>query len=350
MGDCWEVLPKVSRSFSLCIRVLPEPLHEQMMLSYLIYRAIDTIEDSQVTAPVKKAMFGEFVSTLRGKSFPAAKVAACKDRMLKSLDYTYEKDLLEKLDSVIKAYYLQPVRVRAAIRKWGRVMAKGMYEFQSKKIDTFKDQDRYSYYVAGVVGYLFNDLLYVNEVITLDAKKRLHRHARKFGLALQKVNILRDVAHDIPQKRFYWPVAILNKYELNYQSILQAENRGKAMKVLREEIDDALQYIYSGMFYIMSLPQNALRVRMFCLIPLFMAIESYIKCIDNREIFDSGKTVKIDRAKVHDIVVKSTLWGTSNKHLLQWFTATMGRAQPGLLKTKYGHALLELEAGAGKKN
>lgn len=343
MDVCWGILPKVSRSFALCIKVLPKPLDEQLMLSYLIYRIIDTIEDSSAKLEVKRELFDAYVTSLSGKAFNAKKQAELKARLFEKIDCTYEKELIENSDVVAAAYFRQPQKVRSAIRRWGRVMAKGMFEFQKKEISTFNDQDRYSYYVAGVVGYLFNDLLYYNNIITKKAKRRMHTHALKFGLALQKVNILRDVAHDIPSKRYYWPVKVLNKYELNYESILKAENRGKAMKVLREEIDDALQYIYAGMYYVMSLPSGALRVRMFCLIPLFMAIESYIKCIDNRDIFDSGKTVKIDRMQVQDIVAKSTLWGRSNKALGAWFAQTIAKANPQLLKSRYMRGIVRLE-------
>lgn len=340
---CWGILPDVSRSFSLCIKILPHPIDRQMMLSYMIYRVIDTIEDSHAPLPVKKTLFDSFVRLLRGKAPNEKKIMAVRHELLTCLDYTYEKGLLENLDALVRAYYAEPVKIRSAIRRWGRVMAKGMYEFQDKRIDTFKDQDLYSYYVAGVVGYLINDLLYYNDVITAKAKKKLHRHSKNFGLALQKVNILRDVAHDIPSKRCYWPVAVLQKYQLNYDTLLDAKNRGKAMKVLREEIDDAMGHIYSGMIYVLSLPNTALRVRMFCLIPLFMAIESFVKCIDNKEIFESQKTVKIDRSAVQDIVAKSTLWGTSNKALATWFVQTIGRAKPELLKSRYMRGIVKMQ-------
>ncbi len=343
LETCWDVLPKVSRSFALCIKILPEPVNRQMMLSYMIYRVIDTIEDSHAETEAKKALFEEFVSILGGKKANEGKLAKLKHTMLTCLDYTYEKDLLENLDALTHTYFAEPMKIRSAIRRWGRVMARGMYEFQSKKIDTFKDQDLYSYYVAGVVGYLINDLLYYNDIITAKAKRRLAKHAKNFGLALQKVNILRDVAQDIPSKRCYWPIAVLNKYQLNYDTLLDEKNRENAMKVLREEIDDALQHIYAGMYYVLSLPNTALRVRMFCLIPLFMAIESYVKCIDNKEIFESQKTVKIGRGAVQDIVAKSTLWGSSNSDLVKWFSQTIAKASPTLAKSKYMRGIIRMQ-------
>jgi len=327
---CWELLPKVSRSFALCIKILPEPLNDQMMLSYMVFRVIDTIEDSHASLRTKKALFKKVLSLLSKKNADDKFAKAVSQALLTKLDYTYEKELLEQLPALNRHLFSQPIAARKAIVHRGRIMANGMYEFQKKPIETFADQDRYSYYVAGVVGHLFNDLFYINGVISLRLRRQLSRHAKQFGLALQKVNILRDIADDIAANRYYWPKKLLAKYGLKYSNICSAENREKALSVLREQIVDARKYINAAMQYILKLPKEALRVRMFCLIPLFMAIESFVKCMDNSEVFDVGKKVKISRERVGDIVAKSGLWGANNKRLVKWFLSTMGNAAPAI--------------------
>lgn len=325
---CWRILPEVSRSFSLCIRILPKPLGEQIMLSYLIFRVIDTIEDSHAPLKAKKALFDGLLKSLKARSSNPRAESRLKAALCTKLDYTYEKNLLANSGAVLHAYYAQPAKVRLAIRKRARTMARGMYAFQKKGIDTFADQNRYSYYVAGVIGYLFNDLLYYNKIITRRLKARLHRHAVHFGLALQKVNILRDIAQDIAANRHYWPSLLLKKYGLSYESICSEENRAAALRVLRKQIDQARKYLISAMKGILLIPRKALRVRMACLIPLFMAIESYVKCLDNYDIFDPGKRVKITRLQVGEIVAKSSMWGGSNERLARWFISSMAKASP----------------------
>jgi len=326
--ECWEILPKVSRSFALCIRVLPKPLNEQMMLSYLIYRIIDTIEDSGAPLGTKRALFDEFLSVLRPAKMDAARVHSCKRGLCGKIDYTYEKELMENADAVVRAYYAQPKEVRAYILKRGRTMARGMYDFQKKKIETFADQNNYSYYVAGVIGYLFTDLLHYNGIITDELRRKLRKYARQFGLALQKVNILRDIAHDIRENRRYWPQKLIAKYNLSYESLCLKENREAAMKVLAKQVENARAYLESAMKYVLLLPKKALRVRMFCLIPLFMAIESYVKCAQC-DIFDPAQKVKITKEQVQDIVAKSGLWGTSNERLAAWFSKSMAKVASG---------------------
>ncbi len=336
---CWKILPQVSRSFALCIKILPRPLNEQMMVSYLFYRVLDTIEDSHASLDAKKRLFEETLSLFAARKLDLANVLYCRNHLLEQLDYTYEKELLESLESVARAYFAQPAAARKTILARGRTMANGMYKFQLRGIKTFSDQNSYSYYVAGVIGYLFNDLLFINGIISQALKKRLHRYARGFGLALQKVNILRDIANDIRANRRYWPEALIKKYGLSYDNLCLAEKREAALKVLREQIDNAREYIYSAMKYVLILPKKALRVRMFCLIPLFMAIESYAKCVDNAEIFDAEKKVKITREQVQEIVAKSGLWGTSNERLVGWFVQTMVRAGPDFVREEYVRSL-----------
>ena len=336
---CWEMLPKVSRSFALCIRILPRPLNEQMMVSYLIFRVLDTIEDSHAPLETKRQLFGETLALFSAKKMELAPVLLCRSHLLGKLDYTYEKELLEGLEAVARTYFAQPLQARKAILSRGRTMAAGMCEFQQRKIETFADQNAYSYYVAGIIGYLFNDLLLINGIITPALKRRLRRYARNFGLALQKVNILRDIAADIRSNRRYWPSAILAKYGLSYENLCLAEKRQAALKVLHEQINNARNYLYSAMKYVLMLPRNARRVRMFCLIPLFMAIESYAKCVNSPEIFEAGRIVKITREQVSDIVAKSGIWGASNERLVGWFVQSMVRAGPDFVREEYVRSL-----------
>lgn len=336
---CWAILPKVSRSFALCIRILPRPMNEQMMVAYLFYRVLDTIEDSKADLSVKKRLFEEVIGLFGGRKPSMQHVSRVSSLLLAKLNYTYEKELLAGMNSLVSTFHAQKPEARESILKWGAEMAKGMYKFQKQKIETLDDQNRYSYYVAGVIGYLFNDLLFINGIITFELKRKLHRYAKQFGLALQKVNILRDIAADITQNRHYWPRALIAKYNLSYGSLCLKENRAAAMKVLREQIEDARNYLYAAMKYILLLPKKALKVRMFCLIPLFMAIESYAKCIDNAAIFENGKVVKISRERVYDIVAKSGLWGTSNERLVGWFVQTMVRAGPDFVREEYVRGL-----------
>ncbi len=325
---CWKVLPKVSRSFALCIQFFPKPVDEEIMVAYLLYRVIDTVEDCSASVETKKEMFGKVLLTMAPKNYREGLVKECRDELIEKIDATYEKELLENFDRVVRVYYAQPEKIRKSIFRWGKVMADGMYEFLSRSIYTIEDQNKYSYYVAGVVGYLINDVLYYNNIINAKLRRKLKVHAKEFGLALQKVNILRDVAKDMGQGRRYWPEMLIEEYHLTYETMCLPENRKIATKILREQIKDALKYLHSAMYYIVSLPKNAVRVRIACAIPLFMAIESFTKCYGNEEVFDNTKKVKISRMQVYAILAKSMLLSVFNRMLVGWFYESLGKEAP----------------------
>ncbi|MBD3164595.1 hypothetical protein GF323_05305 [Candidatus Woesearchaeota archaeon] len=324
LSECWNILPKVSRSFSLCIKLLPHPLDDRMMLSYLIFRIVDTIEDSEIKKQQKKRLFDLFLDTLSQPRFLSYQSKKCSSALLQNLTYSYEEILLRNLDAVLKVYFATPEKERTSILRRAKEMAEGMYKFQTKTINTFDEQNEYCYYAAGLVGYLFNDLFFYNNILSKKQAGRLIEHAKRYGLALQKVNIIRDIVNDAPDRK-YWPIKLLKKYNLDYKSLLLTKNRKKAVNVLNEMIKDALPFLDSGIDYVKALPRNALKVRVFCLIPLFMAVQNFVKCINNRNVFE--KKVKLTRPSVAAIVRKSYLCGYSNFLLDKWYNKNMKKAR-----------------------
>jgi len=43
---CSDMLPRVSRTFAICIRLLPADLEHSVLIAYLLCRVADTIEDT----------------------------------------------------------------------------------------------------------------------------------------------------------------------------------------------------------------------------------------------------------------------------------------------------------------
>jgi len=320
---CWNILPHVSRSFSLCIKLLPKPIDKEVMISYLIFRVIDTIEDSSAKLEFKKELFDGFIEILSSHSYNKDLTSKCGKNLMKKLNFSYESILLKNLNVVIKVYFSFPETIRNDILKYSKESAQGMYKFQKKNITTFNDQDEYCYYVAGIVGYLLTDIFYHNKVINKQKKDYLMKYARNFGLALQKVNIIRDIAYDIPDKRYYWPKNILKKHKLDYNNLCLKKNRGTALVILNNMIKNALPYLKDALHYTISLPKTALKVRIFCLIPLFMSIKSFVKCINNENVFIKGNKVKISREEVKKVVKISYIYSPSNILLSRWYDRSM---------------------------
>jgi len=133
------------------------------------------------------------------------------------------------------------------------------------------------------------------------------------------LNVLRDVAYDIPQGRRFWPSDVLAKYGLEYDNLCSVDSRPQAMELLDEMVADALPYLDAAIDYVTRLPRTEVRVRVFCLIPLFMAIKSYAMCAGNENVFIKGKKVKLTREEVKGIVRLSFLLAPSNWALRRWY-------------------------------
>ncbi len=317
---CWDILPAVSRSFALCIQQLPKGLDERMMAAYLILRLIDTIEDSAAPLETKRTAFAQFIELLAApEPVKRQKAGALRDYLLANIDYSYEKVLLENLQSLLEVFHGFAAEEKAAILACAREMAEGMLKFQGKAIESLKVQEEYCYYVAGIVGYLNSRLFHLTGQIPEKPDEQFMALAKNFGIALQKVNILRDVSNDIPHNRNFWPLDLVASQGLSYETLCLPENRQKAMKVLDAIVEDALPYLEDALKYTKRLPRRAIRVRVFCLIPLFMAVESYAKCVNNEDVFTGAKTVKISKADVARIVRNSFLLAPSNWALQRWF-------------------------------
>ena len=320
---CWSVLPDVSRSFALCIRMLPRPIDERMMISYLVLRIVDTIEDSRATLETKSRVFSKLIDLLKSGGRPEEEAAGLGGILCKEIEHTYERSLLENVGSVFAVFSGFKDEEKSAITECAEEMATGMMKFQTRRITDFARQEEYCHYVAGIVGYLDTRLFRIGGHISETLSRELMDHARRFGIALQKVNVLRDVAYDIPQGRRYWPEEILRNKSLDYDSLCSVEARPQAMQILNEMVIDALPYLADAMEYVTRLPRTAVRIRVFCLIPLFMAIKSYAKCVGNENVFIKGEKVKIDRAEVNGIVRTAFLLAPSNWALRRWFEISM---------------------------
>lgn len=316
---CWDILPEVSRSFALCIKILPRPTDERMMISYLLLRILDTVEDSQAPVERKSATFSKIISLLKAGGGTDAEIAGLRDSLCGGIDHTYEKGLLENVGSVMALFGSFPEPVRNAITDCAQEMARGMMKFQNLKITDFARQEEYCHYVAGIVGYLDTRLFQLGGHIGGRLSEELMENSRQFGIALQKVNVLRDVAYDIPQGRRFWPSDVLGKYGLEYDNLCSADSRPQAMELLDEMVADALPYLDAAIDYVTRLPRTEIRVRVFCLIPLFMAIKSYAVCAGNENVFIKGKKVKLTREEVNGIVRLSFLLAPSNWALRRWY-------------------------------
>ena len=187
--DAMRVLKETSRTFYIPITFLQKELRHSVASAYLVFRAIDEIEDHiELSNDVKASVLLE-VSELFEKGFD-------NEAYVKIL----EKTTVQLPEVTLRlAEWLQacPPDALPMVCDAASEMATGMAKWTkiNWEIRTHEDLDDYTYYVAGLVGVLLSDLFahYGEEQTNREL-------AIGYGRGLQAVNILRNTKEDLVER------------------------------------------------------------------------------------------------------------------------------------------------------
>lgn len=209
-------LDRVSRSFAYGIARLDQGLRFSVGLSYLICRLLDTVEDANWSNPSDQerafAKFDSFMNRLP----QSREVEEWEKSFPQSIPET-EKELLRDAHSVFIEFHSLPLEERQAILNPVLSMSAGMRHFMLRKAKTgilklqsLGEVNRYCFFVAGVVGETLTRLLQArskleNNGLLGNVKAVSLKDAIRFGLFLQKVNVLKDQREDEKSGRFLVP-------------------------------------------------------------------------------------------------------------------------------------------------
>lgn len=206
-------LNRVSRSFAKGIEQLEPELREPVGLSYLLCRILDTIEDSNWRSRDAQAeAFSGFLNFLE-----SAPSQAAVERWLKLFPHDVcaaEQLLLCDAARVFGEFHQLTPEQKNAISPAIQSMWHGMRFYSDRarstgalKIRSLSDLNRYCFFVAGVVGEILTGLIRVRaSEMGLSARELsglTDLDGARFGLYLQKVNILKDRAKDESEGRFF---------------------------------------------------------------------------------------------------------------------------------------------------
>jgi farnesyl-diphosphate farnesyltransferase len=181
------------------------------------------------------------------------------------------------------------------MKKYAQELKKRRFAF----LKTMSELEEYTYYVAGTVGYLLTELFsYSSKKITPQLKGKLEQFAESFGKGLQMVNIIRDMATDLRRGQSYIPDELLKKYKLTRDSIFEQENAARAEMMFNELIQNAVKHLDRAVKYILLIPKEETRIRLFCLLPLFWAMRTLQKIQENTLDLLKKEKIKITRASI----------------------------------------------------
>ncbi len=313
------MLPRVSRTFALGIRLLPRSLEDPITIGYLLCRIADTVEDDRALAPDRKLALLE-------------RLAVCFDEPEAAEDYAADaggagmsdadRELVAGSSLVFRAFRSLDPASRGIIREWVLEMVRGMREFvwtypAGIRIQSVAEFRRYCYFVAGTVGHLLTDLWHAHSpFVRLRTYNKLLTRCEAFGEALQTVNILKDIPWDVEHENaVFIPRDLLESAGSGHDSLLdpalRAQNRAalSALVALAEsDLDDALAYVS-------DIPPAAMRIRLFCVLPTVFAAATLRELKRSEQMLVSGGGVKITRREVNSLILAGSTTTVSNTSL-----------------------------------
>lgn len=192
--EATEVLKETSRTFFIPISLLTPGLQEAVGAAYLCMRAIDEIEDHpEMDNQLKNKLLIEISRLIKQEDCGEA---------LNSLFQPYEDQLPEVTLRLYDWIMYCPEEIRNKVIEATSIMAEGMAGWAAKNwvIRTEDDLKDYTYYVAGLVGVMLNDIWKWHDGTETDEELAIG-----FGRGLQAVNILRNYKEDAVREVSFFP-------------------------------------------------------------------------------------------------------------------------------------------------
>jgi farnesyl-diphosphate farnesyltransferase len=314
---CREILPAVSRTFALSIRLLPGELGAAVRAAYLICRIADTLEDEPNLPAESKAELLDLLATCFDD---ARSVTAFVSAAALIGGEPAHIRLVRHSDLVFASYRLLPENTRAVVQLWIREMIVGMRKFvlaypRGVRIQSLDEYKEYCYYVAGTVGYLLTDL-WREHSSSISPRRHaiLRERCRAFAEALQTVNILKDVARDAEHENsIYIPEQLLREHGSSHATVLAPDRARENRAAIAEMVELAWHDLDQAKAYLLDIPRRAVAIRLFCALPLLFAYATLRDLTRSWDVPGRRSVVKISRSEVKSLTVMSVVGVLSNR-------------------------------------
>ncbi|KAF2438652.1 Lycopene beta-cyclase [Karstenula rhodostoma CBS 690.94] len=276
-------LKRKSRSFYLASSTFQGRLRADLMLLYSFCRVADDLVDNASSAEDAKmwiARLQRFLDIAYGSvgkfdtsveqyvvdSFPEDTRSALLQLPCSRLSRQPLQDLLRGFDMDLAFNSAPPIRTEANL-------------------------EVYAQRVAGTVAQMCNELIFhiYCTSLSLEDQRRIIQSGNRMGIALQYVNIARDISVDAKIGRVYIPMTWLKEAGKTYHSVLQ-DPEGAGVEDLRSKLLGKAFALYEdARGAIEELPSEARG-------PIRVAVESYMEI--GRVLRQKGYAVKAGRATV----------------------------------------------------
>jgi farnesyl-diphosphate farnesyltransferase len=314
-----EILRSVSRSFYLSIRFLPAQLREPVALAYLLARTTDTVAD---TAQIPGSMRMETLKLLsNGIQGTASRdvVAKLVASFVSLQENASERQLLESLPDCLS--WLEGMEhadrndTRLVLEEITCGQMLDLQRFDDaqeiRALSTAADLDEYTYLVAGCVGEFWTRLCFrhVRQFASRTEGEMLAL-GKRYGMALQLINVLRDAGSDLRAGRCYFPEYELSAVHLTPSQILSEPERFQP--VYRIWVDKAKTGLASGMEYSRAIKNR--RVRAATVLPALIGART-LALLNAAGPAALQRTVKVARQEVRAMMLSLALTLASRRKI-----------------------------------
>ncbi len=331
---CVNTLPKVSRTFALNISVLNGDLHKSILIAYLFCRTIDTVEDAgKLDAADKIRLLLDFASLLKDTENRSVALTQWIEDISIVDGSPADLDLLQNTQKVFNAFDSLQENFQQQIIPSVCIMAQGMAYFQKKfgseqmtLLENSEELEEYCYFVAGAVGEMLCNL-FLQEMSGLSAtnKETMRRTAISFGLGLQITNISKDIVADRGRGWSYVPRSFIEANGLTPDEFHAGASTEKDLKVLESLLNKTVGHLNDALDFTLAIPASNMRIRLFCIWPLWMAMETVAILHNNHDLLKSDANVKITRQTVRRILRRTPFICWSNGLLRRSFKNILKR-------------------------
>ncbi len=294
-----ELLGATSRTFALCIPMMPGLLRDGLGLGYLLLRNADTIEDAYRWSKSRRHSELQTYRTLLLNPDPEAarRFAASFDQeaLIDDPDHLQllrmTPWLLDQLQRLPKPYVETVTEHVARVIERMQVWVASHGSDNRLTVLRLKQLDDYCYAVAGIVGELATSLISLYRP-TLERTRLLVLRSLETacGAGLQLTNIIKDVFQDHKEGRYYIP-----------QEYLPFNNHG-SQSGLKPIVAHAYRNLCLGRDYVRVVPEEEFDIRKAILVPLLLAVATLRHLLENLDPLLEGVEVKIPREQVAEIL------------------------------------------------
>jgi len=313
------ILRSVSRSFYLSIRFLPQQLREPIALAYLLARTTDTVADTtRIPGTVRMETVKMLSDGIQGKasrevvinhvaSFVPLRQNAAEQTLLDSLP-----DCLKWLEQIGEA---DRDEIRAVLEKITHGQILDLHRFdnppQVRALQSAADLDEYTYLVAGCVGEFWTRLCFrhLRDFANLIPDEMLAL-GRRYGMALQLINVLRDAGSDLRSGRCYFPEDELRGVGLSAAQILSRSDRFQPIyQRWMRKAQDGLQ---CGMQYSRAIRNR--RVRAATILPALIGART-LALLHKAGASALHHAIKVPRHEVRGMILSLAMHLASKKQM-----------------------------------